>query len=139
MSISVTAKNHLKYKEVDIDFGANNTLTEKMKTDEITKRETDVFAADCLKFLESLTSKFVEKSPLKYDVVQIAKSLNPEIMCMTPEKGKKLFKSLVGNLVQLEADEADGVYAQYKRYLEMVVMKTVIGFCLKFNKRENRL
>ena len=94
MSISVTAKNHLKYKEVDIDFGANNTLTDKMKTDEITKRETDVFAADCYKFLESLTSKFVEKSPLKY-----AKSLNPEIMCMATEKGAKLFNSLVDNLV----------------------------------------
>ena len=124
---------------MDIGFGANKILTKKMKTDEIARHETDVCTADCLKFLESLTSKFVEKSPLKYDVVQIAKSLNPEIMCMTPEKGKKLFKSLVGNLVQLEADEADGVYAQYKRYLEMVVMKTVIGFCLKFNKRENRL
>ena len=127
---------------MDVGFDASKILTDKMKTGEITKREIDVFTADCLKFLESLTSKFVEKSPLKYDVVQIAKSLNPEIMCMTPEKGKKLFKSLVGNLVQLEADEADeadGVYAQYKRYLEMVVMKTVIGFCLKFNKRENRL
>ena len=59
------AKNHLRNKEVDIGFGAN-----KMKTDEITKREIAVFTADCLKFLESLTSKFVEKSPLRYAVVR---------------------------------------------------------------------
>ena len=31
---------------------------------EITTREINVFTADCLKFLESLTSKFVEKSRL---------------------------------------------------------------------------
>ena len=59
------AKNHLRNKEVDTGFGAN-----KMKTDQITKREIAVFTADCLKFLESLTSKFVEKSPLRYVVVQ---------------------------------------------------------------------
>ena len=118
-------------EEVDVGFDANKILTDKMKTGEITKREIDVFTADCLKFLESLTSKFVEKSLLKYDVVQIAKRLNPEIMCMTPEKRKKLFKSLVGNLVQLDRvtpKEADGVYAQYKRYLEMVVMKNCHRF-----------
>ena len=61
-----------------------------------------MFTADCLKFLESLTSKFVEKAPLRYAFVQNAKSLNPEITCMTPEKGTKLFRSLVDNLVQLD-------------------------------------
>ena len=65
----INAKNHLKNKEVDIDFGADKILTDKMKTDKITKREIDVFTADCLKFLVSLTSKFVEKTPLKYAVV----------------------------------------------------------------------
>ena len=93
------AKNHLRNKEVDIGFGANKILTDKMKADGITKREIDVFTADCLTFLESLTSNFVEKSPLKYAVVWNAKSSNPEIMCMTLEKGTKLFKSLVDNLV----------------------------------------
>ena len=96
------AKNHLRNKEVDIGFGANKILTKKMKTDEIARHEIDVCTADCLKFLESLTSKFVEKSPLKYAVVRNAKSLNPEIMCMAPEKGTKLFNSLVDNLVHLD-------------------------------------
>ena len=91
----IDATNQLKNKEVDIGFGANKILTDKMKTDEITKHEIDVFTVDCLEFLESLTSKFVEKFPLKYTVNWNAKSLNPEIMCMTPEKGAKLFKSLV--------------------------------------------
>ena len=47
-------------------------------------------------------------------------------MCMTPEKDWKLFKSLVDNLVQLDrvtTKEADVIYAEYKQYLEMVVMK----------------
>ena len=60
---------------------------------------------------------------------------------MTPEKGTKLFKSLVYNLVQVDRvtpKEADGIYAEYKRYLEMVVMKNRQRF-LNFNKRENRL
>ena len=96
------AKNHLRNKEVDIGFGANKILTYKMKTDEITKHEIDVFTADLLKFLESLTSKFLEKPSLNYGVVRSAKSLNPEIICMTPEKGMKLSKSVVDNLVQLD-------------------------------------
>ena len=62
-------KNHLRNKEVDIGCSANKLLTDKMKTDQITKREIDVFTADCLKFPESLTSTFVEKSSLKYAVV----------------------------------------------------------------------
>ena len=40
-------------------------------------------------------------------------------MCMTREKGAKLFKSLVDNLVQLDritSKEADGIYVEYKRY-----------------------
>ena len=135
------AKNHLKNREVDIRFGDNKILTDKMKTDEITKREIDLFTADCLKFLESLTTKFVEKSPVKYAAVRNPKSLNTEVMYMTPEKGTKLFKSLVDNLVVLDRDtpkEANGIYAEYKRYLGMVVMKNRQLF-LKFNKRENGL
>ena len=62
-------------------------------------------------------------------------------MCMTAEKGTKLFKSLVNNLVQLDQvtpKEADGIYAEFKWYLEMVVMKNRQLF-LKFSKRENGL
>ena len=66
------------------------------------KRETDVLPADCLTFFESLASKFVKKSRLKFVVVRNTKRLNPEIICMTPEKGTKFFKSLVDNLVQLD-------------------------------------
>ena len=62
-------------------------------------------------------------------------------MCMTPEKDRKLFKSLVDNLVQLDrvtTKEADVIYAEYKQYLEMAVIKNYEQF-LNFNKRENRL
>ena len=94
-----------------------------------------MFTADYLRFLESVTSRFVEKSPLKYAVLRNAKSFNPEIMCMTPEKGTTLFNSLVDNLVQLDRvtpKEADGIYAEYKRYLEIVVKKNR-QLLLKFN------
>ena len=77
----------------------------------------------------------MENSPLKYAVLRNAKSLNPEIMCMTPEKSTTLFKSLVDNLVQLDQvtpKEADGIYAEYKRYLEMVLKKNW-QLLLKFN------
>ena len=87
-----------------------------------------MFTADLLKFLESLTSKFLEKPSLNYAVVRNAKSLNQEIMCMTPEKGMKRSKSVVDNLVQLDrvtAREADGMYAEYKQYLQIVVMKNL--------------
>lgn len=53
-------------------------------------------------FQQSLTSKFVEKSPNKYALVRNGKSLNPEIMCSKSERGKKCFQSLVDNLILLE-------------------------------------
>ena len=40
------AKNHLRNKEVDIGYHANKILTNKMKIDEITKCEIDVFTAE---------------------------------------------------------------------------------------------
>ena len=40
------AKNRLRNKGVDIGFGANKILTDKMKTDKIAKSEIDVFTAD---------------------------------------------------------------------------------------------
>ena len=40
------AKNCLRNKGVDIGFGANKILIDKMKTDVIAKSETDVFTAD---------------------------------------------------------------------------------------------
>ena len=54
---------------------------------------------------------------------------------MTPEKGTTLFNSLVDNLVQRDRvtpKEADGIYAEYKQYLEMVVKKNQ-QLLLKFN------
>ena len=39
-------KNRLRNKIVDIGFGANKILTDKMKTDKIAKSEIDVFTAD---------------------------------------------------------------------------------------------
>ena len=62
MSTSVI-KTCLRNKGVNIGFGANKILTDKMTTDKITKREIDVFTTYWLKFLESLTSKFVKKFP----------------------------------------------------------------------------
>ena len=62
-------------------------------------------------------------------------------MCIIPEKGTERFRSLVDNLVQLDwvtPKEADGIYAEYKWYLEKFVMKNYQLF-LEFNKRENRV
>ena len=58
------AKNRLRNKWVDIGFGANKILTDKIKTDKISERKIDMFTTDWLKFLEPWTSKFVETPPL---------------------------------------------------------------------------
>ena len=121
-------KNHLRNKEADIgmDWQIENRWNyEALKW----------CVYHWLFEISWISDKFVENSHLKYAVLRNAKSLNPEIMCMTPEKSKTLFKSLVDNLVQLDQvtpKEADGIYAEYKRYLEMVVKKNQ-QLLLKFN------
>ena len=102
-------------------------------------REIDVFTADCLRFLESLTSTFVEMSPLKYAVVRNAESLNPEIMCITPEKGAKLFKSLVDPPGPPRSSHTKRG-GWYKHRVQAISCDGCYGqLFLKFNKRENRL
>ena len=99
------------------------------------------FTAGCLTFLELLTTKFVERSSLTYNLVRNAGILNPEIMCMAPENGGKLFKGVVDNLIQIDRvtlKEAYSIYAEYNRYLETVIMKNHQLF-LNFDKKENRL
>ena len=99
------------------------------------------FRSECLQFLVSLTCKIVERSPLKYAVVRNAKSIDPEIMCLTPQKAKKFFRSFVANLVQMkrvETSVGDSMYSEYKRYLEKVMKKNRELF-MKFNKKTDRL
>ena len=55
------AKIHLKNKEMDLCFGTNRILTDKVRTGEIMKGEFYGFTAGCFESLESLTSKFVER------------------------------------------------------------------------------
>ena len=59
-------------------------------------------------------------------------------MCMAPEKCTKLFKGVVSNLIKIDPVrliEEGSINAEYKRYLEMVVMKNGKLF-LNFDKRK---
>ena len=58
------------------------------------------FKKDCLQIVSNITAKILEKSPLKYSVVQYLSSLDPSKMAHDPATCKALFRSLVQKLLQ---------------------------------------
>ena len=73
-----------------------------------------------------MASKIVEKSPLKYAVVLNAKCLNPDIICNKEKLAREKLTNLVESLIQqkwLSEKDGDDVIAQFKRYLEQVVVR----------------
>ena len=70
-------------------------IKDKLKRDENTKADVNLFKDSCRVFLKVMTCKFVEKSPLQYAVVRNPTCLDPEISCNHETLAKERFKGLV--------------------------------------------
>ena len=70
-------QNHLKHP--DLGFGAGPMMKDKLKRNEITKADVNLFKNSCRVFLKVVTCKFVEKPPLQHAVVISPTCLDPEI------------------------------------------------------------
>lgn len=128
-------------KNPDVGFGANEVLSQLIKTDAVNAKELKHFKKECTEFLRVLVAKLLEKSPIIYSIVRNARSLSPYIMVTDPDLSCKCFKHLLEKLVncrRISAKYGDKTMTEYKLYIRKVVsvQKTMFK---GFNKKTDRL
>ncbi len=70
-------KHLLSARKTNIGFETSQKLERALANKRISELDALKFRGDCQLFLKSMTSKLLEKSPLKYDIVRHASSLDP--------------------------------------------------------------
>ena len=127
-------------KNPDVGFGANEVLSQLIKTDAVNAKELKHFKKECTEFLRVLVAKLLEKSPIIYSIVRNARSLSPYIMVTDPDLSCKCFKHLLEKLVycrRISAKYGDKTMAEYQLYIRKVasVQKTMFK---GFNKKNRQ-
>ena len=78
---------------------------------------------DCTKFISHVTSKILERSPMKYKLVRSLYYLNPPKMIDLPEACSKAFEIVLKKLIEARwrsSTAADELLEQYKCFLQFV-------------------
>ena len=78
--------------EIDIGFAEKVILTTLAKSKAVNERGVLEFRMDCTKFISHVTSKILERSPMKYKLVRSLYCLNPQKMSDLPEACSKAFE-----------------------------------------------
>ena len=86
---------------------------------------------DCTKFLSHLTSKLLERSPLKYKLVRRLFCLNPKRMVKETEECTKAFEDVLSKLIETKwrsGTAADDLLDQYKSFLKVAKKDSKLDF-----------
>ena len=118
--------------ETDIGFAAKAILTTHAKSKAVNERGVLQFRMDCAKFISHVTSKILERSPMKYKLVRSLYCLNTQKMIDLPEACIKAFEIVLKKLIEARwrsSTAADKLLEQYKCFLQFV--KKDYGFEFK--------
>ena len=112
-------KNQLNLKHVELGFAAWQTL--KAATDKKSVSELGVlaFKTECVKLLSALTSKLIDRCPLKYPLVQYLSSLNPKKLISSGTDATDKFEKILQILLNggwRSAEECDQLLSLYKTF-----------------------
>ena len=116
-------KNHKAPAEIEIGFAVKATLANLVQNKAVSDRRIFEFHMDCTKFLSHVTSKILERSPLKYKLVRSLYCLNPQKMIGSPEECTKAFEVVLSKLIETKwrsSTAADDLLEQYKCFLHIV-------------------
>lgn len=127
----VLKKANSSYKLINIDFKIENLKTAKhvdlgiateLALSKINGKELDIlhFRNDCRRFLLEASLKLIEKSPLKYKIVQGAECLMPSRLLNKPEKSKFGMKTCLTMLLDknhISKHQAERAHQQFDCFL----------------------
>lgn len=115
-------KNYRDYKQIDIGFAANKVLQEAPNT--VSDLQKMTFRMGCCKFLAAMTSKLLERSPLKYGLVRNLNCLVPKNMATVPEDCRKAFNKVLETLLtkkHFRASQCDEAGRQFSKFCDQIV------------------
>ena len=105
--------NLVPTKNVDIGFAVKQQLDKKKNISQLQLLE---FKTECKTFLQGITEKLIERSPLKYSLVRNLSCLSPKLIAEDPEKAKTRFEKVLDKMLEcrrLNADECDTTKQQF--------------------------
>jgi hypothetical protein len=125
-------ENHVVLHNVDIGFAASSACKNEKSLAVLRFKE------QCLLFLQHLTSKLVEKCPLKYQLVKGATCFNPEIMLSETLRVARVSTALnvFVEKKRVSAASADKVKRAYSSLCEQQAVQTRLR---QFKRKEHRL
>jgi hypothetical protein len=127
---------------LNIGFAAKASLDEAMASKTVNERVKIEFLTDCRIFLQAMTKKLLEKSPLRFKLVRNAHCLSPKCMAtMTAADATKSFRTLLQPLLssrRFTPNFCDEAALQYDKFVENVVQQNMENF-LAFDKYNDRM
>lgn len=118
------ASNHVDSKSVDIGFAAKAALKDAPKT--VSDLQKMTFRTGSKQFLVSLTTKLLERNPLKYSVIRSSRCLRPRNLGTDTKKCLNLFEQLLQGLCrkkQFSATYCDQAMTEFRKFCDDVVVK----------------
>ena len=109
--------NILPYKEVEIGFATKQASASiRNKSDLAVMR----FCNDCVTFLQNLTAKLQDRSPLKHSLLMHLKCMDPRFMIQDPQRAVDKFTNVLKKALALHwytAADCDIMLSEYKNFL----------------------
>ena len=130
--IDVSEKENLvPAKNVDIGFATRKVVNNLQAKKEASGRKNLEFQSQCLTFLQTLSTKLLERCPLQYPVVRYLTCLDPRYMAARPEQATNKMTQLLKKLLHLRqrrAEDCDAIIRQYKTFLGEIKKHSLQSF-----------
>ncbi|KAJ8403281.1 hypothetical protein AAFF_G00354980 [Aldrovandia affinis] len=112
-------KNHVSTEQVDLGFASQKSIKALIDQKAASEFQILQFKTECITFLSSLTSKLLEKCPLKYPLVRHLTCLNPHEIVKSSTEPAEHFGRILTMLLNgkwLSAEQCDELLSQFKSF-----------------------
>lgn len=135
------AQQQRHYKKVDIGFSASKIVKKLLQDKKISELREMEFRESAKKFIITVVTKLLDKSPLQYSLVRNMSCLDPRKMATKQGDCKAKMERILTILVQANhfpEDECDEVNKEFRIYLDEVVPADMSRFT-DFKPSESRV
>ena len=113
--------NLVPAKKVDIGFAASRNVEHVVKEKSASELQVFEFQKECMTFLQYLTSKLLERCPLKYQIVRVLNAYDPKYFIQHQDSAIEKFELILKKFLEkkwLTATKCDTLLQQYRVWLK---------------------
>lgn len=133
-------ENLLPAKKVDVGFGAKSAISNIPST-KLTELQRLKFFNESRELIKAMIGKIVERSPLKYALINSLLSLDPKYMVAHPNHSVTLFRRVLEHLAKAgwkTSQECDAILNQYRALLSELKSNFSVK-CTGFDEKKTRI